>query len=79
MRHKELVMVVEGVRRRLASAPSPDPILLINFPDLDNQFKAGWSMQDTFLGFPWCKYRIKVNMLKGLCHEIDLALVDMLI
>jgi hypothetical protein len=53
VRHKELVMVVEGVRRRLASAPSPDPILLINFPDLDNQFKAGgWSMQDSFWGFP---------------------------
>jgi hypothetical protein len=56
VRHKELVMVVEGVRRRLASAPSPDPILLINFPDLDNQFKAGWSMQDSFLCFPWCTY-----------------------
>jgi hypothetical protein len=51
LRHKELVMVVEGVRRRLASAPSPDPILLINFPDLDNQFKAGWSMRDSLLGF----------------------------
>jgi hypothetical protein len=41
VRHKELVVVVEGVRRRLASTPSPDPLLLINFPDLDNQFKAG--------------------------------------
>jgi len=41
VRHKELVVVVEGVRRRLTSTPSPDPILLINFPDLDNQFKAG--------------------------------------
>jgi hypothetical protein len=52
VRHKELVMVVEGVRRRLASAPSPDPILLINFPDLDNQFKAGWLVDaESSLGF----------------------------
>ena len=40
IRHDEVVLVIEGVRRRMAGTPSPDPLLLINFPDLDNQFKV---------------------------------------
>ena len=33
-------MVVEGVRQRMTGTPSPDPLLLINFPDIDTQFKV---------------------------------------
>ncbi|XP_023326151.1 uncharacterized protein LOC111699660 [Eurytemora carolleeae] len=40
VRHNDFVIVIEGVRRRMIGIPSPDPLLLINFPDLDNQFKV---------------------------------------
>ena len=41
LRHDDVVIVLEGVRRRLVGIPDPDPLLLINYPDLDNQFKVG--------------------------------------
>ena len=37
--HDRLVLVVDGVLERLRAGPSPDPVLLINFPDLNTQFK----------------------------------------
>ncbi len=40
LRHDDVVIVLEGVRRRLIGIPDPDPLLLINYPDLDNQFKV---------------------------------------
>ena len=40
IRHDEVVIVIEGVRRRMVGIPSPDPLILVNFPDLDNQFKV---------------------------------------
>lgn len=40
LRHDDVVIVLEGVRRRLNGIPDPDPLLLINYPDLDNQFKV---------------------------------------
>ena len=40
LRHDDVVIVMEGVRRRLIGIPDPDPLLLINYPDLDNQFKV---------------------------------------
>lgn len=40
VRHKEVALVVEGVRQRMTGTPSPDPLLLVNFPDIDTQFKV---------------------------------------
>ena len=40
LRHDDVVIVLEGVRRRLIGIPDPDPLILINYPDLDNQFKV---------------------------------------
>ena len=40
IRHRQVVVVVEGVRERMTGAPSPDPLVLINFPDIDSQFKV---------------------------------------
>ena len=40
VRHRQVVIVVEGVRERMTGTPSPDPLLLINFPDIDTQFKV---------------------------------------
>jgi len=40
VRHRQVVVVVEGVRERMTGTPSPDPLLLINFPDIDTQFKV---------------------------------------
>ena len=40
VRQDEVVFVIEGVRRRMIGIPSPDPLVLVNFPDLDNQFKV---------------------------------------
>ena len=44
LRHDDVVIVMEGVRRRLIGIPDPDPLLLINYPDLDNQFKVNMCM-----------------------------------
>ena len=38
--HSQLAVVVEGVRGRMTGTPSPDPLFLINFPDIDTQFKV---------------------------------------
>ena len=38
--HKSLVVVIDGVLERIIGEPSPDPLLLINFPDINSQFKV---------------------------------------
>ena len=38
--HKSLVVVIDGVLERIIGDPSPDPLLLINFPDINTQFKV---------------------------------------
>ena len=38
--HDHVVIVVDGVLERLRGKPSPDPLVLINFHDLDTQFKV---------------------------------------
>jgi hypothetical protein len=63
---------------RLRPLPRPHPPHQLPRPRQPVQGRL-WSMQDSFLGVPWCKYCTKVNMLKGLCHKMDLAFVDMLI
>jgi hypothetical protein len=40
VRHHQVVVVVEGVRERMTGTPSPEPLMLINFPDIDTQFKV---------------------------------------
>ena len=40
VRYDEVVIVLKGVRQRMQGTPSPDPLILINFPDIDNQFKV---------------------------------------
>jgi len=40
VRHNELVITLVGVRRRMAGLPDPDPLILVNFPDLDSQLKV---------------------------------------
>ena len=48
LRHDDVVIVLEGVRRRLIGIPDPDPLLLINYPDLDNQFKVNVPLKSFF-------------------------------
>ena len=40
LNHNTLVVVIDGVLERLIGDPSPDPLLLINFPDINTQFKV---------------------------------------
>ena len=40
LNHKTLVVVIDGVLERLIGDPNPDPLLLINFPDINTQFKV---------------------------------------
>jgi len=39
MNHHRITIVLEGVRARALNSIKPDPILLINFPEIDYQFK----------------------------------------
>ena len=38
--HDHVVIVIDGVLERLRGTPSPDPLILINFHDLNTQFKV---------------------------------------
>ena len=38
--HEKIFLVLEGVRERALNTISPDALLLINFPDIDKQFKV---------------------------------------
>ena len=38
--HDHVVLVIDGVLDRLIGQPSPDPLVLINFPDINTQFKV---------------------------------------
>ena len=40
LNHNTLVVVIDGVLERLIGDPNPDPLLLINFPDINTQFKV---------------------------------------
>ena len=40
MNHHRITIVLEGVRARALNSIKPDPILLINFPEIDHQFKV---------------------------------------
>ena len=40
MNHHRITIVLEGVRARALNSIKPDPILLINFPEIDYQFKV---------------------------------------
>ena len=35
-----VVIVIDGIIERVLGEPSPDPLALINFPDIDTQFKV---------------------------------------
>lgn len=39
IRHKRVTIVLDGVRQRLTTV-SPDALVLINFPEIDHQFKV---------------------------------------
>ena len=39
----KLILVMEGIRARAINSVKPDPILLINFPEIDHQFKVSIS------------------------------------
>ena len=41
--HNHLTLVLEGVRERTLNTIQPDPILLIDFPEIHHQFKVGIS------------------------------------
>ena len=43
MNHHRITIVLEGVRARALNSIKPDPILLINFPEIDYQFKVRYS------------------------------------
>ena len=36
----QVVIVIDGILDRILGEPSPDPLALINFPDIDTQFKV---------------------------------------
>ena len=38
--HDHVVLVIDGLLQRLIGEPSPDPLVLINFPDINTQFKV---------------------------------------
>ena len=38
--HKHLTLILEGVRERTLTTVQPDPILLIDFPEINYQFKV---------------------------------------
>ena len=40
VRSDKTIFVLEGVRERALNSVKPDPILLINFPEIDHQFKV---------------------------------------
>lgn len=40
IRHDTIVLVLQGVRERTINSVQPDPILLVNFPEIDSQFKV---------------------------------------
>ena len=40
IRHDRVVLVLEGVRERALNTVQPDPILLINFPEIDHRFEV---------------------------------------
>ena len=40
IRHKRVTLVLDGVRARALNTHQQDPLLLINFPDVDHQFKV---------------------------------------
>jgi len=67
VRHDRLVIGIEGmVGRLIREGPTPDPLLLINFPDLDIQFKMHL-LEDTD------KIKITLAMPDGVeCEEFSL-------
>ena len=40
IRHKRVTLVLDGVRQRAINTVQPDALVLINFPEIDHQFKA---------------------------------------
>ena len=40
IRHDQITLVLEGVRERALNSVKADPLLLVTFPDIDNQFKV---------------------------------------
>ena len=40
MNHHRITIVIEGVRARALNSVKPDPILLINYPEINHQFKV---------------------------------------
>ena len=38
--HDNVVLVINGIMERIIGQPSPDPLVLINFPDINTQFKV---------------------------------------
>ena len=40
MNHHRITIVLQGVRARAMRSSKPDPILLINFPEINHQFKV---------------------------------------
>ena len=38
--HDNVVLVINGIMERIIGQPSPDPLILINFPDINTQFKV---------------------------------------
>ena len=47
--HERIFLVLEGVRERALNTVSPDALLLVDFPEIDNQFKVKWG---TFIFLP---------------------------
>lgn len=75
IRHDHVEFVLEGVRERALNTVQPDPILLVNFPDIDHQFKVHLLEDSSTLKLTlthddgvWCE-EIVVPELKLLQHE----------
>lgn len=72
LRHDKIVLVLDGIRDRANDLPQPDPVLLINFPDVDNQFKIHL-LEDTNT------LKLTLNHAEGTwCEEIVIPEIKLL-
>ena len=73
VRHRQVVAVVEGVRQRMTGTPSPDPLLLINFPEIDTQFKIHLLEETNTL-----KITLAQNDIDSKCRHLEYSCTNRL-
>ena len=80
VKNNKMIFVMEGVRARALNSVNPDPILLINFPEIDHQFKVATSRFLAclvFMSSTNCSRQLQIhliedtNALKFAIHRTD--------